>query len=833
MDGFTKENDRNNIKKIIYSKKNQGNLESKKYIKKQNIPSLNDIFFNMAKFNENNDQLSENLEKNRENIINFLKILTSKNNIINNINNNTLPIDLNINNLNEYFILFHQFLSFLSDNNIIKLSIKKIEIDFFLNELMKRKNNIDFINLVQCQSEPNTVKRKRKFNLDNNNISETSSNNFSPSKILTNSLPLNARNRNINNNKNFFTHSQDFSYFSKGISNKDIKDKNINSTNHGKNNRKCIRKELMFEPNNSKTYKPVFIIENNKSKISRNNNSKNNTGIKVNKTKFITNKEQLIMVKIKELNNETQKFKEDHKKIMDIKDEYEKLQKELMRDIENFNIKKKNFEDYMQKEREKLQKERKKFIEETKFLNDLKQENKTLNINDKINQKKMQTLNEKIAELEGYIKNNKIKVKTNIKSKTDKKKDMTSYMTENNINTTKTKKNNYYYIKKNYCDDIEGNSTTLINNNVTLKKEASKLFNQASPCSKYSSKALSKNNSINKNNFNILKNSINFYNNYSKNIVATTRNKDKINYKSNSINNLSNLNQNRFNIRVKKNFNKNMKVKLFNDTNSIRDFQCSIMKNNDIQKVKLPNSNSTQVVKNKNINSFEAKNINSDKESMEIINNMNCVNNINNIITNSVNSINTNLFSSNHETKLKSIFDEDNNFDFIIPEKYLDNSKYKLLETQEEENGQIIKIYSNNKKEVIFKSGVKKEIFDNGNYKLVYFPNGDKKQCFKNIGKMVYYFNDSKTVQTSYKNGLNIFKFSNNQIEKHFTDGSKLIILPDGTKRMMSEKKTSNIIDISSAEDEVISNLNLNNGKDINDKESILSDLILNFQNEI
>ena len=50
-------------------------------------------------------------------------------------------------------------------------------------------------------------------------------------------------------------------------------------------------------------------------------------------------------------------------------------------------------------------------------------------------------------------------------------------------------------------------------------------------------------------------------------------------------------------------------------------------------------------------------------------------------------------------------------------------------------DGKIINIYSNNKLEVIFKSGVKKEIFEDG-FQIVNFTNGDLKQIFPD-GKII------------------------------------------------------------------------------------------------
>ena len=70
----------------------------------------------------------------------------------------------------------------------------------------------------------------------------------------------------------------------------------------------------------------------------------------------------------------------------------------------------------------------------------------------------------------------------------------------------------------------------------------------------------------------------------------------------------------------------------------------------------------------------------------------------------------------------------------------------------------------------------------------MHFPNGDMKQHFPD-DKIVYYFNETKTVQTTYPDGLNVFKFNNNQVEKHYPDGSKFIIFPNGTKRRIAKEE--------------------------------------------
>ena len=129
-------------------------------------------------------------------------------------------------------------------------------------------------------------------------------------------------------------------------------------------------------------------------------------------------------------------------------------------------------------------------------------------------------------------------------------------------------------------------------------------------------------------------------------------------------------------------------------------------------------------------------------------------------------------------------------YDFIIPEKYSEKN-YILIKKEKIDNKEVC-IYSKNKKEIIFPSGIRKEIFNDG-FQLIYFNNGDIKQSFKD-GKNIYYYKEADTVQTSYSNGINIFKFSNGQIEKHFPNGLKKVFFPNGTvDYILNENNTENI----------------------------------------
>ena len=116
------------------------------------------------------------------------------------------------------------------------------------------------------------------------------------------------------------------------------------------------------------------------------------------------------------------------------------------------------------------------------------------------------------------------------------------------------------------------------------------------------------------------------------------------------------------------------------------------------------------------------------------------------------------------------------NYDFEIPKKYKE-TEYNLLKSVEADD-KTLNFYTNDKKEIIFKNGVKKEIF-NDNHQIIYFANGDIKQIYPD-GKSVYYFKDEKTVKTTMNDGLQIFKLDSGEIEIRCLDGIKLIKNIDG-----------------------------------------------------
>jgi len=84
----------------------------------------------------------------------------------------------------------------------------------------------------------------------------------------------------------------------------------------------------------------------------------------------------------------------------------------------------------------------------------------------------------------------------------------------------------------------------------------------------------------------------------------------------------------------------------------------------------------------------------------------------------------------NKDVKEEEIEGEDlTQYNMTYPEEYHGKNQklVKLLKQEISNDGKILKFYENNKKEVIFQSGVRKEIHDDG-YTIVWFSNNDIKQ---------------------------------------------------------------------------------------------------------
>ena len=218
------------------------------------------------------------------------------------------------------------------------------------------------------------------------------------------------------------------------------------------------------------------------------NNNDNNiekniimTEIKVKKKKNISSKEQIIQAKIKELNEETEKFKEERIKITSLKNEYEKLSKKLMQDIEEFNKKKEEFEKKRHAENE-VTKNRKinsanlsiNLDNHNKIIMSLKMQNQALIQNSKNDKETIKSLKLRISELENIIKqkDNEIKkMKNNNFNINSQRELINNNKIKINEQSNANKKNKNIYSKKEIAYDIKNLFEKKLSNNNSLEKK--------------------------------------------------------------------------------------------------------------------------------------------------------------------------------------------------------------------------------------------------------------------------------------------------------------------------------------------------------------------------
>ena len=806
------------------------------------------------------------------------------------------------------------------DNNInISPTSQRFERKNTFNNIKKNKNNKNKNNIINRNDiifsmkklmpskteniiEKNDIIKSIDFVKENKNLIQKTKNQNKESYQEKKMDDMEKyKNDNININLNINQEINNINYSSE----KPLIDSNYQhlikiNKNIDKQNRNNNMKSGEFFYNKSSEFGKNDSLNNNLISKDHKENSNNNktivmTEIKVKKKKNLSTKEQIIEAKIKELNEEIEKFKEERNKITLLKNEYEKLSEKLKNDIEEFNIKKEEFEKYRQSESEIIKNKKNISVNQpfgyentNKIIISLKNQNQNLIQNSKKDKETIKELKLKIFDLENIIKqkDNEIKKIKNSNIITTSKKELfenkkiNEQMNKKNIDKGKTKNINInkdvgFEIKNLFEKKISNNNVKMEKNhdfnNFTITKNFSKIYYDNI------NKSITKIRDPNCGNISFTQNhfqkkdkkkiSSNNQNNKVGNIKSTFEinkviRKKKINTNNNEYK-LSEINCSNINPKDKNNkiivscternssakrikFPK-IKLDYSEDTKKILEFgeneeninyntingENNIFKNiKTIPEFKRQKNNltiSTNYPRNNNKISSSYKNrISKPKEDLNLskhykdkinrgINSKgkdHILNSSNDIIDEAVfkkkeknkylninkekkveyknNNENDFIIINNDYEKDENENDNDNEnekeYDFIIPEKY-SKINFKLKNTIESD-GKIINLYTNNKKEIIFQSGVKKEIFDDG-YQLVHFPNGDMKQSLQD-GKKIYYFFDAKTVQTTFPNGVNVFKFNNNQIEKHYPDGSKFIIFPDGSKRRVSKDGIEN-----------------------------------------
>ena len=279
----------------------------------------------------------------------------------------------------------------LLNENKIKEEYCNIIKEDELKDISPKTNNEFSQNIKLKINELTNKKETMKTNIKKNNINDFNKN------ILTLKTSYNMDNlKNSNSFKNNKSNNKDNNIdksINKKVDNKnnDIKnhidekiDKNIDDDNTNKNdiNKNIEEKEILIDNNNDNI-----------------------------------NKEKIIQQKIKELNSEIIKFKEEKNKIFKLKSEYEKIQNKLMNDVKQFNLKKNEFEKYKKEELNKIKMEKKKIMSENKNINNIKFQNQSYAMMIKKDKETIENLKKQVLDYQFLLKQkeSESKNKKNIK----------------------------------------------------------------------------------------------------------------------------------------------------------------------------------------------------------------------------------------------------------------------------------------------------------------------------------------------------------------------------------------------------------------------------------
>ena len=775
----------------------------------------------------------ENQEKNIEKDFNLNEIddndqqFKIENNNDNNVIDNPLKEEIIVNNVNNFKECEQN-----KQCNILKKNTNNVKSIRNTDIKTAKNNSIYNTNIEKSHSfyikrrnspTDNQINNKNINNYSTNELKKFENNEIVPS--ITNEIKNSGKAQLIKKNNTNFDGNYLINSMKKIIP-IHINEALNNSLNEDKDNNLNINLNINQEINNinytadPNTERKINNNNNNNSEVLKNNQENNLISeIKVKKKRTNQLKEQLIQEKIRELDEETKKFKEERNKITELKNEYEKLSQKLLNDIDEFNLKKEQYEKFRQMDSSRGGKMLNSplIFSENKIISSLKMQNQSLLLSSKKDKETIKELRNQIINLENIInqKNEEIKIyKKIINNNNENKYDNISKVLDfKNINNDDDdfRNDSNYKTSTNFAKSYFDNNKTMkkikqeklisssfskneiIPHKVTvkttlMKKKVTndKIFNKSTfnSTTNQNKKPDITHKTLNTNT-NILKNA-----NAKKNISNSSERNGifrKIKIPQSKLENNSVLD---------KTYDTNNNNNIINESNNKNNTQNLLNTNNTIN---ASNRKPFRVLRKNFINNSAVNNqlnIEPDKNSTSMISSKNIMNiNLNTNNKSATNkkdafkpmkSLRNSLTTKAFDLHGNNINYEDNineNYDFIIPNKYT-NLKNDIIESIESD-GKKINIYSNNKKEIIFKSGVKKDIFSDG-YQLVYFPNGDMKQNFPD-GKIIYFFNEEKTVQTTFKNGINVFKFSNNQIEKHFPDGSKYVIFPNGEKKHITK----------------------------------------------
>ena len=811
---FNNEDNENNKNFFLSKEKDNENISPEKYL--EDILTGNEIDDNMMISLNEKDRKNHLMSNTFKSSAEFDAL---KNTLFNEkINGNKLSKSLQMGNQNNIInqnendpdfdkakILNHDDIPIVVNNsNFMELLEKELANENIYNmkyntkslEISQNKNSYN-ITEKSINNQQNFYNQKDNYDRDDNDNAVDNENNKEKIKLLKiikdtkndithkrSKTPENSSFKKINKKKIFKNNKINFNENIPQI-NADKKQSYIQKNNINNNNNFIRNNNNLPNPfqqkkikniinNNSITIISHFDIEENSIKknsdINFNNNNNNNNfeskDLNDSADKDITNyicdeeeekeksKKDLIQKKISELNYEINKYKEERNNLNKTKIYYEKLKSKLISDIEIFNKQKEEFKQYIINEVGKVKIKQAKYKTNNKLIKNLKNENEILSRKNQENKEIIESLKNQIYQLQTKQK----------------------VLNCNNYINFNNKKNTNY--KFQFLDDK--------NNNLTPKQIIKKQDNNSIK------KRLYRNRSsfgMNKTSEDKIKNDLKRINTFvtDKEIYSIqSSTKEDISFEIHKANQNQKAN---LICQEKNNYNsKTYEAKLFqkrraqkNNVNINKNEKTIITKEKYNNILKLINKSFRKINKNNNDKSFIEKtnrlklnNIESEKKKKKITH---CKSNSN------INSEKNRFQNDSDSIKENKLSLEE--YEFKIHEKY-NRQNYKLIKTLNAED-KIINLYNNNKKEILFPSGVRKEIFEDG-HQIIHFVNGDIKQNYPN-GKSVYYFSQAKTVQTTFKNGIFVIKFENNQVERHYPDGKKQILFPDGTEKTIFENE--------------------------------------------
>jgi centromere protein J len=557
-------------------------------------------------------------------------------------------------------------------------------------------------------------------------------------------------------------------YKLKNISqNQEANNNHFSTISYNQNN--SMQQQAYKKPEQSKIinkyFKPLIKEENNKP------NYKSQSEADLNKTQGDNELQEILKAKVSELQKEIDKLQSERDKTEKLKKELTNLKNKLQREVQLFQENKEKdtqeFEVYKEKEMKKIERERKAYVNNTKLLQDLPT---------KKEREEIEQLKEQVIKLQEEMKardnRNKLAMERTKKQLEDSNKKNEELQKElklmeelrvKNLLTNGTSSSKSKPKVNTTSANTVGNN---INSSINVNNINTSYNNQTLNSNKSSKNLLSGANTIKKDNRDMP---------FSPNIPQSKRPPVNINVSRKGLNDVGadsdsdsdNNSNNYINNYSIKDSSKQLIHNSHHSTERRENYETNIEKIQINKNVKA-NISKTPI-------SSEQASIRSDKIIKET--------GVLKIAKPSEQERKKETISKPEKATIKQDDEEEEDYQLIFPAQYHGKLvKNNRLEKQEiTEDGKIIRLYENGKREVDFSSGVRKEIFEDG-YQITYFANKDIKQIFPNQ-KEVYLFSESNTLQFKYPDGLQVFKFDNNQIEKHYPDGTKQVIYSDGTIR--------------------------------------------------